>query len=67
MTFSTPIQERQMKFSGIEYFNIPKTFMKFNRDLPIEWSASSIPRFLSFLDFLGSYSRYTADIFIGIK
>ena len=29
MIFLTPIQDRWLKFSGIEYFNILKTFLKF--------------------------------------
>ncbi len=63
MIFSTPIQDRRLKFSGIKYFHILHTFIKFYRDLLIGWGASSIPRFLSFHDFLYSYSRQTADIY----
>ena len=57
MIFSTPIQDRRLKFSGIEYFHILHTFIKFYRDLLIGWGASSIPRFLGFHDFLYSYLR----------
>ena len=33
MTFSTPIQDRRLKFSGIEYPNILHTLTKFYSDL----------------------------------
>ena len=49
--FLTPIQDKRLKFSGIQYFHILHTFIKFYQDLLISWGASSIPRFLSFQDY----------------
>ena len=63
MIFSAPMKDRELKFSGIEYFHVLHTFIKFYRDLLIGWGARSIPTLLSFYDFLNSYSRLTAEIF----
>ena len=53
MIYSTPIQDKQLKFSGIKNVYILKIYIKFHYDLYINCGARSISRYLSFQDFKG--------------